>query len=48
MQKTRKLGRAVTVDFGNHTRDKLWGSYFKQLATPQQDDTFDSDYEKYW
>ena len=42
--------RSVTVDFGDHTRDtetNSWGSYFKQLATPQQDYTFDSNYEKY-
>ena len=42
--------RHVTVDFGVHTRDteaNLWGSYFKQLATSQQDDTYDSEYEKY-
>ena len=42
--------RHVAVDFRAHTRDtaaKSWGSYFKQLATPQQDDTFDSEYEKY-
>ena len=47
---TKECKIPVTVDFGDNTRDtkaNSWGRYFKQLGTPQQDDTFDSDYEKY-
>ena len=51
IKKQRKTGkRSINIHFDHHTEDTTsnsWASYFRDLATPKYDESFDQDYERY-